>query len=68
MRIKNWTAAAVAALGLAACGATPNEQAVAGGAAGLGAAVLTDGNLLTGAAIGAAGNLLYCQNNPGRCD
>lgn len=68
MRITTWTFATLAALGLSACGDTPNQQAIAGGAAGLGTAIVLDGNLLTGAAIGAAGNLLYCQNNPGRCN
>ncbi|MEM8577325.1 MAG: hypothetical protein AAGF60_05700 [Pseudomonadota bacterium] len=68
MSIKAWTLALACAAGLAACGETPNQQAIAGGAAGAGAAILTDGNLLTGAAVGAAGNLLYCQNNPGRCN
>ncbi|MEL7099522.1 MAG: hypothetical protein AAGM84_11895 [Pseudomonadota bacterium] len=68
MRIKTTLLALACAAGLAACGDTPNEQAVAGGAAGLGTAILLDGNLLTGAAVGAAGNLLYCQNNPGRCN
>lgn len=52
---------------LAACGDTIGEQAVAGGAIGAGAAVLTSGSLVTGAAVGAAGNLAYCQLNPGKC-
>ena len=55
------------ALGLAACGDTLGEQAVGGGAVGVGAAALTGGNLIQGAAIGAAGNVAYCQLYPGRC-
>tara|TARA_R110002124_G_scaffold99950_2_gene246268 strand:+ start:183 stop:329 length:147 start_codon:yes stop_codon:yes gene_type:complete len=43
------------------------EQALAGGAVGAGAAAITSGSLLQGAAIGAAGNLAYCQLNPGKC-
>ena len=55
------------AVGLAGCGDTIGEQALAGGAIGAGAAAITSGSLLQGAAIGAAGNLAYCQLNPGRC-
>lgn len=53
--------------GLAACGDTPLEQAVFGAGAGLGTAAILDGNLAAGAAIGAAGNLLYCQTGRRRC-
>ncbi len=51
--------------GLAACGDTVGEQAILGGGAGaVGAAVLS-ADPLFGAAVGAAGNVLYCktQNN-----
>ena len=51
--------------GLAACGDSTGEQAILGGGAGaLGAAVLS-ADPLFGAAVGAAGNVLYCktQNN-----
>ena len=62
------TAALVLALGgLAACGDTIGEQAVIGGAAGAGTAAVLDGNILTGAAVGAAGNTIFCQANPGKC-
>lgn len=54
-------------LGLAACGDTLGEQALAGGAAGAGVAAVTDGDILTGAAIGAAGNAAFCQTYPDRC-
>ncbi|OWU79523.1 hypothetical protein ATO1_12150 [Phaeobacter sp. 22II1-1F12B] len=53
--------------GLAACGDTTGERALYGGAAGAGAAAVLDTNLVTGAAVGAAGNLIYCQENPGKC-
>ncbi|NVO54515.1 hypothetical protein HW561_01765 [Rhodobacteraceae bacterium B1Z28] len=47
--------------GLAACGDTTGEQALLGGGAGaVGAAVLS-ADPLFGAAIGAAGNVLYCK-------
>ena len=52
---------------LAACGETPLEQVIFGAGVGLGTAAVLDGNLAAGAAIGAAGNLLYCQTNPNRC-
>lgn len=56
-----------AAAGLAACGDTITDQAVGGAAIGAGAAVITENNIAKGAAVGAAGNLLYCQLNPGKC-
>lgn len=62
------TGTAFAALiGLAACGDTPTEQAVIGAAAGAGTALALDGNVAAGALIGAGGNVLFCDQNPGRC-
>ncbi|NIZ14992.1 hypothetical protein [Phaeobacter sp. HF9A] len=52
---------------LAACGDTTGEQALYGAGAGAAGAAVLNGNLVTGAAVGAAGNLIYCQENPGRC-
>ena len=67
-RIKAGTALALALCGgLAACGDTTGEQALYGGAAGAGASAILDTNLVTGAAVGAAANLIYCQENPGKC-
>lgn len=54
-------------VGLAACGDTLAEQALFGGAAGAGVSAVADGDIATGAVIGAAGNVAYCQANPGRC-
>ena len=53
--------------GLSACGDTVAEQAVIGGAAGAGTAAVVEGDLVTGAAVGAAANVLYCQQYPSRC-
>ncbi|NNE52403.1 MAG: hypothetical protein HKN30_08365 [Sulfitobacter sp.] len=53
---------------LAACGDTIGEQALGGAAVGAGAAAITSGSLAQGAAIGAAGNVAYCQLYPGRCN
>ena len=53
--------------GLVACGDTVGEQALVGGVAGAGTAAVIDGNLLAGAAIGAGANILFCQQNPGKC-
>ena len=53
--------------GLAACGETGGEQALYGAGAGVVGSLLVDGDPLLGAAAGAAGNYLYCQNNPGKC-
>lgn len=57
-----------ACVGLAACGDTLGEQAVGGAAIGAGTAVVTGNSALQGAAVGAAGNVAYCQLNPGKCN
>lgn len=57
----------LALLSLAACGETVGEQVVAGGAVGAGAAAVTGGDMGRAAAVGAAGNLVFCQANPDRC-
>mgnify|MGYP001795482337 FL=1 len=67
MRIKTAIIGVIALAGLAACGDTVGEQALYGGAAGAGTAAVLDGNIAAGAAIGAAGNRLYCERNPHRC-
>jgi hypothetical protein len=53
--------------GLAACGDTTGEQALYGAGAGAAGSALLNGNIVTGAAVGAAGNLIYCNENPGKC-
>lgn len=68
MQFKAWIISCVALAGLAACGDTVGEQALAGAGAGAATAVVLDGKLFTGAVVGAAGNLLYCQTNPGKCN
>ncbi|KIC43279.1 hypothetical protein RA27_08340 [Ruegeria sp. ANG-R] len=61
MRISRTFLALATCAGLAACGGSTGEQAILGGGAGaLGAAVLSADPLL-GAAVGAAGNVLYCK-------
>jgi hypothetical protein len=67
LRIKPTYLAAAALVALAACGDTIGERAAIGGAVGAGAAAITSGNVLSGAAVGAAGNLVYCEVNPGKC-
>lgn len=58
----------VLALGaLAACGDTVPEQALIGGGAGALTTAVVGGSVVTGAAVGAAGNVVYCQAYPGRC-
>ena len=61
------TLALCALLGLAACGDTLGEQALLGGAAGAGTAVVTGGDPLTGAAVGGVANVAFCQTYPERC-
>ncbi|SFQ96305.1 hypothetical protein [Poseidonocella sedimentorum] len=57
-----------ALVGLAGCGDTMGEQLIYGAAAGAGAAVATDGDIATGAVVGAGANAAYCQTNPGACN
>ena len=54
-------------LALAGCGDTLGEQAAIGVGAGTAAAAVSDGDLVTGAALGAAANIAYCQRFPSRC-
>jgi L-aminopeptidase/D-esterase-like protein len=51
--------AAVSAL--AACGEDPFEQGLYGAGAGAGAALLAQGDVASAAALGAMGNVAYCQ-------
>ena len=67
MRIRTLALGLALCGGLAACGDTIGEQAIVGGVAGAGTAAVINGNLLTGAAVGAGANILYCQQNPGKC-
>ena len=67
MQIK-LTLAAAALLALAACGDTVGEQAAVGAGVGVVGAILTDGDPLTAGALGAAGNVAFCQANPDQCD
>lgn len=67
MRIRLFVVLVAAAGVLAACGDTVGERAIYGGAAGAGTAAVLDGNILAGAAVGAGGNLLYCERYPYRC-
>jgi hypothetical protein len=67
MQIKyTWMALALCS-GLAACGDTVGEQALYGAGAGFAGTALLDGNVVAGAAVGAAANVVYCQQNPGKC-
>ena len=67
MRYAGTLAAAALVLGLSACGDTFEEQALLGAGAGAGVAVATDGNVAAGAILGAAGNVAFCNANPGAC-
>ena len=67
MSFKSIGFAVVAGLGLAACGDTVGEQALIGGAVGAGAAAVTSGSIVTGLAVGAAGNVLACELDIADC-
>ncbi|WP_073254229.1 hypothetical protein [Shimia gijangensis] len=53
---------------LVACGETTSEQALIGAGAGAATAAVLSGSLLTGALVGGAGNVIYCKENPGKCN
>ncbi len=59
--------AAVVLVVLVACGDTVPEQALLGGGAGAIAGAVVGGSVITGAAVGAAGNVVYCQTKRARC-
>lgn len=65
--IFNIPAALLAVATLSACGQTLGEQALYGAGAGAATAAVLDGDIATGAVVGAAGNALYCQTYPSRC-
>ncbi|MGR3838049.1 MAG: hypothetical protein ACU0A2_06810 [Cognatishimia sp.] len=67
MRNLKLTAILGMALALTACGDTALEQGLLGAGAGAAGAILTGGDAATGAVIGGAGNLAYCQTYPDRC-
>ena len=55
-------------LALVACGDTVPEQALLGGGAGAIAGAVVGGSVLTGAAVGAAGNVVACQTKLANCN
>lgn len=59
--------AIVLTLALAGCGQNLGQQAVLGGGTGAVVAAATGGDPLTGAAVGAAGNVAFCQLYPAQC-
>lgn len=59
--------AAALVLAVAGCGNTVGEQALFGGAAGVGVAAATGGDPVAGGVIGAGGNVAFCQLNPHLC-
>lgn len=67
MPIRAFILSIAACASLVACGQSLGDQAIGGGAIGAGAAVIAGHSALQGAAIGAAGNIAYCQLNPGKC-
>lgn len=67
-RITKLLAAVTVAGTLAACGDTVAEQGITGAGLGAAGAILLDGSLVTGAAVGAAANVIYCQQNPRKCN
>lgn len=54
-------------LAVAGCGNTVGEQALLGGAAGVGVAAVSGGDPVAGGVIGAGGNVAFCQLNPHLC-
>ena len=67
MRAKGIVTGLALCAGLAACGDNTTERVLYGGGAGLAGSLLLDTNPVAGAAVGAAANVIYCEENPGRC-
>ncbi len=67
MQKKIWLIAITALVTLAACGDTALEQGLLGAGAGAGVAIVLGGDAATGAVLGGAANVLYCQQNPSQC-
>jgi hypothetical protein len=67
MQIKRFLFATALLGMLGACGQTLGEQALLGGGAGAIAGAATGGDPVTGAVIGGAGNVAFCQAYPNRC-
>ncbi|MFA3918103.1 hypothetical protein [Ruegeria hyattellae] len=59
--------ALAACAGLSACGDNTTERVLYGGAAGAAGSAILDTNVVAGAAVGAAANVIYCEENPGKC-
>ncbi|MEJ6746051.1 MAG: hypothetical protein QNK98_04725 [Yoonia sp.] len=68
MSIKLYIAAIGVSATPAGCGSTGTNQALYGGAAGAGLAIVADADPIKGVVIGAAGNFFYCQINPKKCN
>ncbi|MGR3323147.1 MAG: hypothetical protein ACU0DK_14585 [Pseudooceanicola sp.] len=68
MLIRKITLAVALLGGLAACGDTFGEQAVIGAGGGAATSAVFGGNVGTGALVGAAANVAYCQRYPSRCN
>ncbi|MGR3805004.1 hypothetical protein [Marinibacterium profundimaris] len=68
MPIKQIVVACGLLAGLSACGQTTGEQALLGGSVGAVGGAVVGANPLASAAVGAGGNVLYCEVNPGRCN
>ncbi len=54
-------------LALGACGRTLGEQALIGAGAGAIGAAAVGGDMATGAVVGGAGNVAFCQMYPHQC-
>ncbi|MGY6632373.1 MAG: hypothetical protein ACXIU8_01325 [Alkalilacustris sp.] len=67
MRKMSLLGATASLLLLAACGNNPGEQALFGGAAGVGAAAVTGGDPVVGGVLGAGANVGFCQLYPAQC-
>lgn len=53
---------------LAACGQSFGEQAVIGAGGGAATSAILGGSVWTGALVGAAANVAYCNQFPSRCN
>ncbi len=64
---KAFVLSAAVLVALAGCGRNVGEQALFGGGAGAVGSAVVGGDPVLGAAVGAGGNILFCQTYPDRC-
>ncbi|TMV06992.1 hypothetical protein FGK63_12815 [Ruegeria sediminis] len=67
MPLKSILAVFLLVVWVSGCGDTTGEQILYGAGAGAAGSAILDTNIVAGAAVGAAANVIYCEENPHKC-